>query len=651
MKPAIYPEFLQPSLLKLVFFGGKGGVGKSTCASATALKLAQEQPQHLFLLVSTDPAHSLKNILSNLVLPKNLEVRELNAAASLHEFKMRHDALLKEIADRGTFLDKNDIQGLMDAALPGMDELAAYLEIAEWIEQDTYYRIIIDTAPTGHTLRLLEMPDLIHRWLTALDTLLAKHRYMRKRFGGDNRLDHLDNFLLGMNDSLKAMHSLMTDTERCCFILVMLAETMSVEESIDLVSALNKQRVFISDLVVNRLFPKNDCPICLAERSRQMLALKNALKLLPGHLFWTLPLLAAEPSGKLLYSLWAEVRLLDENEVMTTTAYSHKLPLHVENPIQLPASTLRLLIFAGKGGVGKTTLACATALRLHNEYPHKRILLFSTDPAHSLSDCLGISVQRHPTSVPSTTLPSTTLRTELVEIDAQEINAEADFKKIRQDYRAELEDFLQDALPHLDITFDREVMEHLLDLAPPGLDEIMALTTIIDYLDSDRYDIIIIDAAPSGHLLRLLELPELIRDWLKQFFSLLLKYRQVMRLPHLSERLVQLSRELKKLRILLQNIEQTEVYAVTIPTQLAIEKTSEMLCALQRLGMTAKALFINQITPISGCALCQAINARESLQLKRAHDIFPNQPQAQIFRQIEPTGLDELKALGSALFL
>ncbi|MDP1774582.1 MAG: ArsA family ATPase [Methylobacter sp.] len=650
MKLAIYPKFLQESLLKLVFFGGKGGVGKSTCASATALKLAQEQPHHHFLLVSTDPAHSLKNILSDLVLPKNLEVRELNAAASLHEFKMRHDALLKEIADRGTFLDKNDIQGLMDAALPGMDELAAYLEIAEWIQQDIYYRIIIDTAPTGHTLRLLEMPDLIHRWLTALDTLLAKHRYMRKRFGGDNRLDHLDHFLLDMNDSLKAMHSLMTDTGRCCFILVMLAETMSVEESIDLVNALNKQRVFMSDLVVNRLFPKNDCPTCLAERSRQMLALKNALKRLPGHLFWTLPLLAAEPSGKLLYSLWSEVRLLEKNEVMPT-AYSYKLPLHVENPIQLPASTLRLLIFAGKGGVGKTTLACATALRLHSEYPQLRILLFSTDPAHSLSDCLGINVQRHPTSVPSTTLPSTTLRTGLVKIDAQEINAKADFEKIRRDYRAELEGFLQDALPRLDITFDREVMEHLLDLAPPGLDEIMALTTIMNHLDSDRYDTIIVDAAPSGHLLRLLELPELIRDWLKQFFSLLLKYRQIMRLPHLSERLVQLSRELKNLRILLQNIEQTELYAVTIPTHLAIEKTSEMICALQRLGMTAKALFINQITPVSDCALCQAINARESLQLERTHDIFPNQPQAQIYRQIEPTGLSELKALGSALFL
>lgn len=637
MKLTVYPKFLQESPLKLVFFGGKGGVGKSTCAGSAALQLAQGHPGHLFLLVSTDPAHSLHNILPHRSLPKNLEVRELNAAASLHEFKRQHDAVLKEIADRGTFLDKDDIQGLMDAALPGMDELAAYLEIAEWIQKDVYERIIIDTAPTGHTLRLLEMPDLIHRWLTALDTLLAKHRYLRKRFGGNSQLDHLDNFLLGMNGSLKAMHALMTDTQRCCFVLVMLAEMMSVEESIDLAKALVQRKVFMSDVVINRVFPENGCPTCIVERNRQMTAILNALKRLPEQVFWTLPLFAADPCGKLLFTLWAEVRLVDEKEIIATPS-SHQLPVQVETAIPLPSGSLRLLIFAGKGGVGKTTLACATALRLHSEYPNKRILLFSTDPAHSLSDCLGISVQRHPASV-------------TLKIDAQEINAEADFEKIRRTYRSELEDFLQDALPRLDITFDREVMEHLLDLAPPGIDEIMALTAVMGHLDSGRYDMIIVDAAPSGHLLRLLELPELIRDWLKLFFSLLLKYRQVMRLPRLSERLVQLSRELKNLRVLLQDSGQTGLYAVTIPTHLAIEKTSEMTAALQRLGITAKALFINQITPASACALCQAVTAREVLALKRAQTIFPHQPQAKIFRQTEPSGLDKLMALGSALYL
>ena len=635
----ILPRFLQEGPLKLVFFGGKGGVGKSTCATAAALKLAQDHPEHIFLLVSTDPAHSLQNILSTLEFPKNLEVRELSAVSSLHEFKVRYEASLKEIAERGTFLDQVDIQNLMDTALPGMDELAAYLEIAKWIQEDNYYRIIIDTAPTGHTLRLLNMPDLIHRWLIALDTLLAKHRYMRSHFGGDKHLDHLDVFLLDMNDSLKSMHALMMDKERCNFILVMIAESMVVEESIDLAKALSKQKVFMSDLVVNRLTPESHCRMCIAENNRQKLALRDIHLRLPGHTFWTLPLLVDEPRDKLVGILWSQLGVLDKDLGMPTPVLSgNKLHLHVENPIQLPANSSKLIIFAGKGGVGKTTLACATALRLQNDYPELRILLFSTDPAHSIGDCLGLRVQCSPTKV-------------ILKLDAQEINAEADFEKIRMDYREELESFLRDSLPNLDITFDREVLERLLDLAPTGLDEIMALTTIMDHLDSGRYDMIVVDAAPSGHLLRLLELPVLIRDWLRIFFSLLLKYRKIMRFPHLSERLVKLSRELKNLRILLQASEQTGIYAVTIPTHLAFDKTNEMTQALQRLGINIKALIINQMTPASICAFCQAIANHESELLKNAHETFPNLSTALVFRQNDPAGLNELRNLGFALYI
>ena len=124
-----------------------------------------------------------------------------------------------------------------------------------------------------------------------------------------------------------------------------------------------------------------------------------------------------------------------------------------------------------------------------------------------------------------------------------------------------------------------------------------------------------------------------------------------MRFPHLSQRLVKLSRELKNLRILLQDVEKTGLYAVTIPTYLAIEKTYEMTGALQRLGIATNALFINQITPNSDCGLCNAIKRNESLQIRHAHDIFSALPQACICRQIDPGGLSELMALGSALYL
>ena len=638
MRPALWPEFLQVSSLKLVFFGGKGGVGKTTCATAAALTLAQQQPNQRFLLVSTDPAHSVKNILDNICVPENLEVCELNAANSLQKFKDKHGGLLKQIAERGTFLDQEDIQGMIDAALPGMDELAAYLEIAEWVQQDRYDRVIVDTAPTGHTLRLLEMPDLIHRWLAALDTLLAKHRYMRRRFTQNHQLDHLDEFLLSISDDLTSMQNLLTDTQRCSFVLVLQAESLVVEESINLINALDKKKITHNNIVVNQLRPINDCEFCSYEHARQVRALRKAFASLTNSVFWSLPIADLEPRGVLLYDFWKRVSTveLDVNELIFRETNQH-LPFMVVKPLELPRKTLQLIIFAGKGGVGKTTTACATALRMQADYPGQRLLLFSTDPAHSLGDCLGMHIKSVPTKV-------------LANFDAQEVSAEANFGGMRREFIEELDAFLKEALPNLDITFDREVMEHLLDLAPPGLDEIMALTEIVDQIENGIYDTIIIDSAPIGHFLRLLEMPELIRDWLKLFFSMLLKYRDVMRLPYLSERLVALSRGLKSLQSLLQDSEKTGVYIITIPTKLAIEKTIDMVGSLTKMGVPLQGLLMNQITPTNTCGFCNSQSRREAIQIAIARNVFSDQPQAGIFRHADPSGLSVLNMLGCSLY-
>ena len=99
-----------------------------------------------------------------------------------------------------------------------------------------------------------------------------------------------------------------------------------------------------------------------------MKALNNVLMRLPEQMFWTQSLLDREPRGNLVNNFWSALHLLDKRDVMISNS-RYKLPLHVDNPVQLPAYTSRLLIFAGKGGVGKTTLACATAFRLNSEYP------------------------------------------------------------------------------------------------------------------------------------------------------------------------------------------------------------------------------------------------------------------------------------------
>ena len=626
--------FLSEALPRLLFFGGKGGVGKTTCAVAAALTIASERPAEKLLLLSTDPAPSILDALAGMPPPVNLSVIEMDAAAMLKAFKGRHEASLREIAERGTFLDEEDIHGLMDLSLPGMDELVAYLELSQWLEEKRYDRVIVDTAPTGHTLRLLEMPNLVRRWLKALDALLAKHRYMRQHFARRSELDHLDHFLLELSGSLKGMESLLHDHRQCRFVPVMLAETMSVEETRDLIAELQGKRIPLGEMVVNRRVPRSDCPVCAAERFRQDAALVSARQVLPVSRFWCLPLLADEPRGEALNALWPQAELLVEDDQQGVPA---DIPGRVEAAAACPSPGIRLLMFAGKGGVGKTTIACATALHLRTVHESARILLFSSDPAHSLADCLRQSIGDTPKSL-------------LPRLDAQEIDADVAFIHVREGYRKELQNFLKQAMPNFDLTFDRQVMEHLMDLAPPGLDEIMALTAVMDHLNADAYDLIVLDAAPSGHLIRLLEMPHLIEEWLKLFFSMLLKYRNVLRLPRLSEQLVALSRKLKALRALLADPARSALYAITLPTALAIAETDDLLAMLDRLDVAVPVLFINQITPPSACPLCAALHQRETAQLTQASARFTAQHQVLVYRQTEPKGLEALERFGRALY-
>ena len=231
-----------------------------------------------------------------------------------------------------------------------------------------------------------------------------------------------------------------------------------------------------------------------------------------------------------------------------------------------------------------------------------------------------------------------------------EIDAQAELEALKQRYASDLERALASLLPNLDLTFDREVMERILDLSPPGLDEVMALSRAMELLGGGAYHVFILDAAPTGHLIRLLEMPELIDRWLKVFFGLFLKYKDILRLPGVSERLVRLSKDLKRLRALLTDPARASLYAVTIPTEMAYEETSDLLAACHRMKVSAPVLFVNLATPESDCALCSALRRRESCVERKFRDAFPGTHQALVYRRGEPRGLERLGDLGGALY-
>src|SRR5207245_11002238 len=175
-----------------------------------------------------------------------------------------------------------------------------------------------------------------------------------------------------------------------------------------------------------------------------------------------------------------------------------------------------------KGGAGKTSAAAAAALELAAHRPG-RVLLLSADPAHSIGDALQARLGDTPRPVPGA---PTRLR-------ARELDADRALREARARYRDAV-DQLFDALrggSHLDPAFDRAVVQDLIALAPPGLDELFAIVAVTSALVSggarERMDVVVLDTAPTGHALRLLALPDAARQWVQALLAVLLKYRAV----------------------------------------------------------------------------------------------------------------------------
>src|SRR5215469_16085467 len=180
-------------MAKLTFVVGKGGVGKTTVACACALHLAARHPRESILLMSTDPAHSLADMLQiplkstakRIVTAKGkLSAWQVDANKEFRKFLSGNRNAILSIVESGTFFSKDEISPLLDTTLPGMAEVAGLLAIQELIEQDRYDHIVVDTAPFGHTLRLFELPSHFQSFLNFLNVASSRDALLAERFGG-----------------------------------------------------------------------------------------------------------------------------------------------------------------------------------------------------------------------------------------------------------------------------------------------------------------------------------------------------------------------------------------------------------------------------------------------------------------------------------
>jgi arsenite/tail-anchored protein-transporting ATPase len=617
---------------RYLFFGGKGGVGKTTAATATALLLLDHaRDEERILLFSTDPAHSLSDSLNVEIGDRLKEVarrgaarliaHEMDAARALEEFKTKHRATLSAIAERGTLLDESDIDELLNLALPGMDEVMALFELSEFDRAGDYARIVIDTAPSGHTSRLLRLPEVFAHMLTALDRMADKHRYMVAQFGGGRRVDEVDLFLRDLDERINRVRGMLYDGERTSFTLVTISEAMSVEETARYLTQLRADGVPVTDLIVNRVEREHDdCKYCRARASGQKPWLKQIARRFDDLRRHHAPLLAGEVRGRealrrFARILW-ETNGAEDAEQATTKGTKTRAPKtataggasHDEGEgaaKSFVAEPRHLLIFGGKGGVGKTTAAAAAALALAETQPRARVLVFSTDPAHSLSDSFDEQIGELKRGVAG-----------LKNLDAMEIDPGALFEELKKRYRAWTDELFESLTEgsRWEIQFDREAMRELVSLAPPGIDEIAALSAISDLVGEDGYTSIVLDTAPTGHLIRFLELPGVALSWVRMFIKLLLKYKNVVRSSGVAEELIALSKNIKRVAALLTDPQECEFVGVAIPEQMSLEETSALDDQLDRLKVPMQRLLINMIVPEEAAAICDFCATRRAEQ-------------------------------------
>lgn len=648
------PSFMVDEGLRFLMFGGKGGVGKTTASAATALHWAHSRRGGV-LVISTDPAHSLSDSfeqpIGDQITPiqgeVNLFALAIDPGKRLEKFRERYGSVIETIVERGTYFDQEDIQQFLALSLPGLDELMAVIEIAELVREEQYALVILDTAPTGHTLRLLALPELMAQWLHVLDLMLEKHRYMRSVFGRPRR-DETDDFLERMKSDTKRLRALLQDTRITEFVPVTIPEAMSIEETSRLVETLESMHLAIRTVVINRVVAASGCPFCARRHWEQQPSLQE-IAVRFGRRAVRVPLLPHQVHGQANLRRYADLlvqaRSADTVEVLSEPPLpgpSEQEESWLEQGFGQARIVLEqaFILVGGKGGVGKTTIAAATAIHLARKHEGKRVLLFSVDPAHSLSDCLRQHVGNQITPVEG-----------VAGLDALEMDATALLAELNQLYRAEMQEAF-DAFGlggNLDIAFDRQVMEELISLAPPGLDEIMALMKLMDLVQGGRYAAYVLDLAPTGHALRLLETPGLIRQWFIVFFKLLVKYRNMLSLERVGELLRAKSKQLRQVQQILTDAKRCQLIAVTIPEAMAVQETRRLLVSLARIPTRCSWVVANMIYPSSSCAFCAAVREEQQEYLQEIEALGPAIIRVPAF-PYEPRGVGALSRMARLVY-
>ncbi|OGU37195.1 MAG: hypothetical protein A2315_02270 [Ignavibacteria bacterium RIFOXYB2_FULL_35_12] len=475
---------------KYIFFSGKGGVGKTTMACATAVHYANEGKKTL--IVTTDPASNLADVFETEIghkitpLLNNVWGMEIDPDKATEEYRERILAPMRAVMPESVMaVLEEQFNSPCTTEIASFDRFVDFMVAEKEGKGKKYDVVIFDTAPTGHTIRLLELPV---DW--------SKHIEESAKGNGNTCIGPVASIQENKVKYDEATR-LLGDAERTTFMFVLHPEETSVYETKRSSKELKEIGVKNVELIINGMLPEEVCehPFFKSRFDMQQKYIKIIESDFPikirkmyqrnGEITGVERLLNIEKdlffnSGKQTYSIPEGT---GGNGELLKAEFDNFIPDSIDKIIT-PNGKTKSIFFTGKGGVGKTVISVVTAYKFANE--GYKTLLLTTDPAAHIGEVLEQNITDH----------------------IQEVKGVENLWSVIVDQEKATEEYKQRIVEESNSKYSEDMMVAIKEeLESPCTEEMAAFDKFMGYVESDDYDFVVFDTAPTGHTLRLLELP------------------------------------------------------------------------------------------------------------------------------------------------